>query len=61
MSDPAELRDLSKKKAKQTATWRKRLAQALEGREEGFVRDGELVVGRPQNPTLSEPGTYGER
>jgi len=61
VSDPTELHDLSKKKAKQTASWRKRLVQALEGREEEFVRDGELVIGRPQNPTLSEPGTYGER
>ena len=29
------------------ARWRSRLAGVLRGRPEGFVRDGELVVGRP--------------
>ena len=29
------------------ALWRARLAEELAGREEGYVQDGRLVVGRP--------------
>ena len=60
-SDPTELCDLSAHKPDRIAHWRARLIQELEGREEGFVQNGNLVPGRPQNPVLSNPGTYAPR
>ncbi|WP_343953291.1 arylsulfatase [Nonomuraea longicatena] len=53
-TDPHELRDLSglPEHAATRALWRDRLARALEGREEGFVEDGELVTGRPVTTVL---------
>lgn len=38
------------------ATWRGLLVEELTGREEGFVADGALVVGRSQGPTLERAG-----
>ncbi|MEO7588297.1 MAG: arylsulfatase [Arachnia sp.] len=35
------------------SVYREQLVEALEGREEGFVLDGELVPGRPASPTLA--------
>ncbi|MFI6810941.1 arylsulfatase [Nonomuraea sp. NPDC050328] len=46
--DPYELDD----QAGDPAPWRARLAGRLTGRPEGFVRDGELVPGRPVTPVL---------
>ncbi|RCK70462.1 arylsulfatase [Desertihabitans brevis] len=48
-TDPHELHDLSTdpSRAAEVADWRARLVGYLEGREEGFVADGELVTGRP--------------
>lgn len=37
------------------------LVQELEGREEDFVQNQELVVGRPQRPTLANAGRYEKR
>lgn len=48
-ADPGELTNLAAcaDRAALLDVWRGRLTQALEGREEGFVRDGRLVPGRP--------------
>ena len=59
--DPTELRDLVTARPEQVAMWRARLMEELAGREEGFVQDGELVVGRPQSPTLVSVGRYQAR
>jgi len=56
--DPTELHDLSETSTERLMHWRLRLVEELRGREEGFVSDGELVVGRSQSPTLINPGTY---
>jgi arylsulfatase len=47
--DPDELTNLAthEDRAELLALWRGRLISALEGREEGFVRDGRLVAGQP--------------
>jgi len=47
--DPEERRNLAPlpEYAQLLTTWRARLVDALAGREEGFVEDGELVPGRP--------------
>lgn len=59
--DPTELHNLATEEPERVAWWQERLIQELEGREEGFVQEGKLVVGRPQSPTLSEPGHYQPR
>ncbi|MCS7047974.1 MAG: arylsulfatase [Verrucomicrobiae bacterium] len=51
--DPQEMRDLAKTKPTRVAHGRARLIQELTGREEGFVANGKLVVGRPSPETLS--------
>lgn len=54
--DPDEMHDLSydPASADELATWRTRLAEILEGRPEGFVRDGDLqVLGGPTSAHLS--------
>ncbi|MEZ4679310.1 MAG: sulfatase-like hydrolase/transferase [Caldilineaceae bacterium] len=56
--DPTELHDLSGEQPARVAHWRERLLGELTGREEGFVQNGALVAGRPQSPTLSDPGRY---
>lgn len=60
-SDPTELHDLAATEPQRVEFWRQRLITELSGREEGFVRDRALVAGRPQSPTLSDPGRYRAR
>ena len=45
-NDPQELHDLAAAQPAQVAEWRQRLITELTGREEGFVADGRLVLGR---------------
>lgn len=54
-ADPAELVDASRNPAHadRVALWRERLVRELEGREEGYVQDGRLVVGREPLACLS--------
>lgn len=59
--DPTELHDVSVEQPGRVAAWRQRLIEELTGREEGFVHGGALVAGRPQSPTLSDPGRYKQR
>ncbi|MCM3749820.1 arylsulfatase [Paenibacillus pasadenensis] len=53
--DPEELRNLAADPAynEQLASWRNKVISELEGREEGYVQDGRLVVGRQGKPCLS--------
>ncbi|MGG5174542.1 arylsulfatase [Pseudarthrobacter sp. J1763] len=53
--DPQEQRNLAKEPEHQTtvAAWRQRLITVLVGREEGFVRDGQLIPGAPVVSMLS--------
>ncbi len=48
-ADPRELHDLSRESAQRETLekWRSRLIRHIADRGEGFVRDGELVAGRP--------------
>lgn len=55
-TDPNEQTDLAQAKPIELAAWRSRLVKALEGREEGYTRDGALVVGRPTQSILNEAG-----
>ena len=54
-ADPQELHNLAgdPARAQEVAHWRDRLAWYLESREEGYVSDGNLVVGRPAQTELS--------
>jgi arylsulfatase A-like enzyme len=54
--DPEERRDLYQERPEEVALWRSRLVQELAGREEGYVQDGRLVIGRPVSPLLKEAG-----
>ena len=47
--DPAELHDLAPAGGAELDRWRSRLVEVLRDRPEGFVRDGELVTGRPHD------------
>lgn len=53
--DPGELRNLIHEPALQDriAYWRSVLIRELEGREEGYVKDGSLIVGREPAAVLS--------
>ncbi|MEK7476147.1 MAG: arylsulfatase [Candidatus Coatesbacteria bacterium] len=51
-ADPTESRDLAPSGDPRLLRWRAALIRELEGREEGFVRDGALVPGRPVRATL---------
>ncbi|HKJ28132.1 MAG TPA: arylsulfatase [Anaerolineales bacterium] len=53
--DPDELNDLvlTGDGGERITLWRSRMIAELAGREEGFVQDGQLVVGRPVHPCLS--------
>jgi arylsulfatase len=55
--DPSDCRDLARNPVfrGRVALWRDRMIKALETRPEGFVRDGELVAGRPYDLVI--PGT----
>lgn len=46
-SDPNELHDLSSGAPDRLEPWRERMVEELKTRPEGFVRDGQLVAGRP--------------
>ncbi|MCB2026849.1 MAG: hypothetical protein KDG56_18935, partial [Ottowia sp.] len=59
--DPTELHDMTASSPNRVQHWRARLVEELTGREEGFVQNGELVVGRPQSPTLADVGRYAAR
>ena len=59
--DPTELHDLAAARPERVAFWRERLMAELDGREEGFVQNGELVNGMLQSPTLVDAGHYRER
>ncbi|KRE83784.1 arylsulfatase [Paenibacillus sp. Soil766] len=52
--DPQELANAvaDERFTSRVATWRNRLIEELEGREEGYVFDGKLVVGRQAKPCL---------
>jgi len=54
--DPQETHDLAAEHPDLVAAWRARLVEALTGREEGYVQDGQLVVGRPAQAILHEAG-----
>jgi arylsulfatase A-like enzyme len=56
VNDPQECHDLYAERPEELALWRARLAQELEGREEGYVQDGQLVTGRPVSPGLKSAG-----
>lgn len=55
--DPAELHDLAPvaEAGDRLAHWRRTLGEELRGREEGFVEDRQLVVGRPVRAVLAHP------
>jgi arylsulfatase A-like enzyme len=55
-NDPQECHDIAADQPETTAMWRARLVQELEGREEGYVQNGQLVTGRPASPILKEAG-----
>ncbi len=59
--DPHEMQELSGTRPERVAFWRSQLVNELEGREEGFVSEGKLVSGRPQNSILLEAGRYVQR
>lgn len=56
VEDPQELRDVSNTRQARTSYWRARLVESLDGREEGFVQNGELVAGQQQQPVLKQGG-----
>ena len=55
MADPQELRNLAGRPetAERVAVMRQALIEALSGREEGYVRDGRLMVGAQPKAILS--------
>ncbi len=57
-TDPNELHDLSceEQGRSRIPVWRSRLIERLEGRPEGFVRDGRLNSGRPSVSALEHAG-----
>ena len=54
--DPKETHDLAPAHPDIVRQWRRHLIEELTGREEGYVRNGSLVVGRPTTPLLREAG-----
>jgi arylsulfatase len=54
--DPGETHDLSTERPEQLRLWRERLIGELDGREEGYVQEGQLVIGRTPQATLAEAG-----
>ena len=59
-TDPEERTDIARDDEANRTRLRAVLTAALEGREEGFVEDGELVHGRPGRATLEEAGIMTE-
>lgn len=54
--DPRECHNLAADQPQRLASWRARLVEELAARPEEFVRDGELVVGRPLRSALPWAG-----
>lgn len=54
--DPQELHNLASQNPDELNKWRQKLIHELTGREEGYVRDGELVVGCKPSLILKEAG-----
>ena len=54
--DPLEIKDLAASEPQTILIWRSRLIRELEGREEGYVSDGKLVLHRMPTPILKEAG-----
>jgi arylsulfatase len=52
-NDPTELHECSREQPDALARLRACLIEALDGREEGFVQNQQLVTGRPVSPVLS--------
>jgi arylsulfatase A-like enzyme len=54
-ADPQECHDLAadRSRAAHLARWRALLIETLTDREEGFVKEGALVIGRPVRPILA--------
>ncbi len=50
--DPKETHNRASSQPNLVAFWRQRLVEELAGREEGYVEDVDLVVGRPYRPVL---------
>ena len=55
VADPTECHDLAAEQPDTLALWRGRLIHELDGREEDYVHDGQLVT-RPAQSTLHEAG-----
>lgn len=58
VQDPQELHDIAASSPQDLARWRKILAAELEGREEEFVKNGQLVAGNMGKRWLSMLGPY---
>lgn len=56
--DPQELHDLSRERSERIAHWRRRMAEELEGREEGYVVNGELNADAQPKLLLDESGWF---
>jgi arylsulfatase len=54
--DPQELTNLAEQPEREVeaATWREALIRELDGREEGFAKEGRLIAGRPLKPILNQ-------
>ncbi len=52
-ADPGNLRNLAEQKPEELARWRALLVNELRDREEGYVQDGDLVVGAQPRAVLS--------
>jgi len=55
-NDPYEMYDISRENPQKIKYWQDKLIQELNDREEGFIQDNKLIVGRPQKSTLSYAG-----
>jgi arylsulfatase A-like enzyme len=58
VEDPQELHNLAPDHPDLLPAWLERLARELDGREEGYVQGGKLVVGRPPQNILAEAGLH---
>jgi arylsulfatase A-like enzyme len=56
VDDPQELHNLADSQPERVHSWRGKLIRELADREEGYVRDSRLVVGRPPQAILAEAG-----
>lgn len=51
--DPTECHDLAGLHSSELAFWRQRMVTELTNRDEGFVRNGQLIAGRPAQAVIS--------